>query len=103
VRRDSGGFRMLADVQEGKVTWLWTRRGGVALGLAPGRCDAREVNSRWSTAEELSSRWGTDDDSVAVAVETDGRGLASGCGSHPEQALANVAEQLRLMRGDRSG
>jgi hypothetical protein len=91
-------------VQEGKLTWLWTRaEAGLPLGWLLVGVMHHEVIKRWSPAAELSSRWRTDDDWVALAVEADGPGSASGSGSHPEQALANLAEELRLMRGDRNG
>ena len=104
MRRDNGGFRMLAVVQQGKLTWLWTRaEAELPLGWLLVGVMHREVTRGGAPLRSCrlaSARMMT---GVALAVEADGPGSASGSGSHPEQALANLAEDLRLMRGDRNG
>ena len=40
---------------------------------------------------------------VALAVETKRSGFAIGSGTYPEQALADLADRLRGVRGDPNG
>jgi hypothetical protein len=63
----------------------------------------RELASRMRPTVEAPWSTATDDDWVAHAFEKDGPGSASGSGSSPEQALANLAEELRRMRADPNG
>ena len=88
---------MLAVVQEGKLTRLWTRA-SAALPLEWHLAGVmrREVGVRWAPA-------GLEDEWVALALETDGPVSEVGTGTSPEQALAALAERLRQMRADPNG
>ena len=98
MRRDSGCFPYARGMQEGKLTWLWTRASaGLLLGWTLVGVVHRELASRWRSPELAAIT--TDDDWMALAFEADGPGSASGSGSSPEHALANLAEELRRMRG----
>jgi hypothetical protein len=59
----------------------------------------REIASQGVTAGSVTG----EDEWVALALEADGPGSATGTGTSPEQALANLAEQLRQMRGNPNG
>jgi hypothetical protein len=56
----------------------------------------REIATQWVAAGSATG----EDEWVALALEADGPGSAIGTGTSPEQALANLAEQLRQMRGN---
>ena len=83
-------------MQEGKLTRLSVRASAsLPLGWHLAGVMRREIASRWTPTGE--------DEWVALALEADGPGSAVGTGTSPEQALANLAEQLRQMRGSPNG
>jgi hypothetical protein len=87
-------------VQEGKLTRLWTRASAsLPLGWRLEGVMTRDVASQWAPTETAVG----EDGWVALALETGGSGSAVGSGTSPEQALANLAEELRRMRGDPNG
>ena len=59
----------------------------------------REIVSEWVPAGSATG----EDEWVALALEAGGPGSAIGTGTSPEQALANLAERLRQMRGNPNG
>jgi hypothetical protein len=87
-------------VQEGKLTRLWTRASAsLPLGWRLDGVMARDVASQWAPTGTAVG----EDEWVALALETGGSRSAIGSGTSPEQALANLAEQLRQMRADTNG
>ena len=91
---------MLAVVQEGKLTRLWVRASAsLPLGWHLAGVMRREIASQWAPAGSATGA----DEWVALALEAGGPGSAVGTGTSPEQALANLAERLRQMRGNPTG
>ena len=79
-------------MQEGKVTRLWTRASAsLPLGWRLAGVMRRELAPQCATNED---EW------LAVALESDRTGSITGTGTSPEQALGNLAESLRRMRGN---
>ena len=90
---------MLAVVQEGKLTRLWTRASAsLPVGWHLAGVMTRDVASKWSATIEPSG----EDEWVALALETKGSRFAVGSGTYPEQALTDLADKLRV-RGDPNG
>ena len=87
-------------MQEGKLTRLWVRASAsLPLGWQLAGVMRREIASQWVPAGDATG----EDEWVALALEADGPGSAIGTGTSPEQALANLAERLRQMRGSPNG
>ena len=83
-------------MQEGKLTRLWVRASAsLPLGWQLADVIRGEIATQWLPTGSATG----EDEWVALALETDGPGSAIGTGTSPEQALANLAEQLRQMRG----
>jgi hypothetical protein len=95
-------MRMLAAVQEGKLTRLWVR----AMASLPLGWRLLGVMNR--DAPGAGEFWNSTDDEWAALAQPDAAagttsGLVVGYGSAPEQALADLAEKLRQLRGNPNG
>ncbi len=87
-------------MQEGKLTRLWVRASAsLPLGWHLAGGHAPRGRNPVGTSEERDG----DDERVALALEAEGPGSATGTGTSSEQALANLAEQLRQVRGSPNG
>ena len=86
--------------REGKLTRLWTRASAsLPVGWHLAGVMTRDVASKWSDTIEPSG----EDEWVALAVETKRSAFAIGSGTYPEQALTDLVDKLRGLRGDPNG
>jgi hypothetical protein len=83
-------------MQEGKLTRLLTRawasppRGWQLAGVM-----RRQIATQWAPIGNETA----EDEWVGLALQTKGPGATIGAGTSPEQALANLAQQLRQIAG----
>ncbi len=81
-------------MHEGKLTRLWVRASAsLPLGWHLAGVMRREIATQLVPAGSTTG----EDEWVALALEADGPGSATGTGTSSEQALGSLAEQLRQM------